>query len=123
MKFYEYLAAGLPVVSDAIGFRERIALGLEVGGDVEAFVSHRDAASTRKLTVEQARVAVGDNTWQRRLDKMLAITLTLATGTTPESGLAGCGCMTARKIALDEVLAVAAQVRNEGSPHLSHLFP
>ena len=75
MKFYEYLAAGLPVVSTPLDFAKEPRPGLEVGGDVEAFVSAIETQLRRgKLTVEQARVAVGDNTWQRRLDKMLAIT-------------------------------------------------
>ena len=75
MKFYEYLAAGLPVVSTPLDFAKEPRTGLEVGGDVEGFLSAIEKQLQRgKLTAEQVRAAVGDNTWQRRLDKMLAIT-------------------------------------------------
>lgn len=74
MKFYEYLAAGLPVVSTPLDFARESRAGLLAGGDVESFVAALDRQIQRgKLTPAEADEAVGDNTWERRLDKMLAI--------------------------------------------------
>lgn len=75
MKFYEYLAAGLPVVSTPLDFAKVPRVGLLTGGDAASFVAALDAQLARgRLTPGEAREAVGDNTWERRLDKMLAIT-------------------------------------------------
>ncbi len=75
MKFYEYLAAGLPVVSTPLDFAKEPRAGLEVGGDPDAFIAAIEKQLARgKLTVAEAVAAVGENTWERRLDKMLAIT-------------------------------------------------
>ncbi|HZZ01579.1 glycosyltransferase [Paraburkholderia sp.] len=75
MKFYEFLAAGLPVVSTPLDFAKEPRAGLEVGGDREAFVAAIEIQLARgKLSADEARAAVGDNTWERRLDKMLQIT-------------------------------------------------
>ncbi|WP_368623575.1 glycosyltransferase [Paraburkholderia sp. BR13444] len=75
MKFYEYLAAGLPVVSTPLDFAKEPRAGLEVGGDTEAFIAAIDKQLARgKLSADEARAAVGENTWEARLDKMLAIT-------------------------------------------------
>ena len=76
MKFYEYLAAGLPVVSTPLDFARESRAGLLTGGDAESFVAALDRQIQRgKLTPAEADEAVGDNTWERRLDKMLAIVL------------------------------------------------
>ncbi|MFT4065287.1 glycosyltransferase [Paraburkholderia sp.] len=75
MKFYEYLAAGLPVVSTPLDFAKEPRAGLEVGGDADAFIAAIEKQLARgKLSAEEARAAVGENTWEARLDKMLAIT-------------------------------------------------
>jgi glycosyltransferase involved in cell wall biosynthesis len=75
MKFYEYLAAGLPVVSTPLDFAKEPRAGLEVGGDADAFIAAIDKQLARgKLSADEARAAVGENTWEARLDKMLAIT-------------------------------------------------
>jgi glycosyltransferase involved in cell wall biosynthesis len=75
MKFYEYLAAGLPVVSTPLDFAREPRAGLEVGGDADAFIAAIEEQLARgKLSAEEAVAAVGENTWERRLDKMLAIT-------------------------------------------------
>ncbi|MGF6843734.1 glycosyltransferase involved in cell wall biosynthesis [Paraburkholderia youngii] len=75
MKFYEYLAAGLPVVSTPLDFAKEPRAGLEVGGDVDAFIAAIEKQLARgKLSADEARAAVGENTWEARLDKMLAIT-------------------------------------------------
>ncbi|MGF6371309.1 hypothetical protein OKW40_004059 [Paraburkholderia sp. RAU6.4a] len=75
MKFYEYLAAGLPVVSTPLDFAKEPRAGLEVGGDADAFIAAIENHLARgKLSAEEVRAAVGENTWEARLDKMLAIT-------------------------------------------------
>jgi glycosyltransferase involved in cell wall biosynthesis len=75
MKFYEYLAAGLPVVSTPLDFAKEPRAGLEVGGNADAFIAAIEKQLARgKLSAEEAVAAVGENTWERRLDKMLAIT-------------------------------------------------
>ncbi|OJA26969.1 glycosyl transferase family 1 [Burkholderia ubonensis] len=75
MKFYEYLAAGLPVVSTPLDFTHEQRAGLEVGADSTTFIAAIQRQLTRgKLNRSEADAAVGDNTWDRRLDKMLAIT-------------------------------------------------
>ncbi|KVH47204.1 glycosyl transferase family 1 [Burkholderia diffusa] len=75
MKFYEYLAAGLPVVSTPLDFAKVSRPGLLTGGDAASFVAAIDAQLARgRLEPDEVREAVGDNTWERRLDKMLAIT-------------------------------------------------
>jgi glycosyltransferase involved in cell wall biosynthesis len=75
MKFYEYLAAGLPVVSTPLDFAKEPHAGLEVGGDRDAFIAAIEKQLARgKLSADEAREAVGENTWHERLDKMLAIT-------------------------------------------------
>jgi glycosyltransferase involved in cell wall biosynthesis len=79
MKFFEYLAAGLPVVSTPLDFTQEPRAGLEVGGDAQSFVVAIEKQLRRgKLSAEAANAAVGDNTWARRMDKMLAITFETA---------------------------------------------
>jgi hypothetical protein len=65
----------LPVVSTPLDFAKEPRAGLEVGGDLNAFVAAIEKQLARgKLSADEARAAVGDNTWERRLDKMLGIT-------------------------------------------------
>jgi glycosyltransferase involved in cell wall biosynthesis len=74
MKFYEYLAAGLPVVSTPLDFTRDPLPGLETGSTVESFTSaiERQLANG-KLSPTAARQAVGVNTWQGRLATMIQI--------------------------------------------------
>ncbi len=79
MKFYEYLAAGLPVVSTPLDFTRDPQPELEVAGESGAFVAAIERQLARgKMTRAEALAAVGDNTWGRRLDKMLNIALGVA---------------------------------------------
>jgi glycosyltransferase involved in cell wall biosynthesis len=74
MKFYEYLAAGLRVVSTPLDFAKAPLAGLEVGGNVDAFIRGIDLQLERgRLTADETASAVGENTWERRLEKMLEI--------------------------------------------------
>ncbi|PTB21164.1 glycosyl transferase family 1 [Trinickia symbiotica] len=91
MKFYEYLAAGLPVVSTPLDFAKEPRAGLEVAGDVEAFITAVEKQLRRgRLTADETLVAVGDNTWERRLDKMLEITFRTSDGTDGNAERHGC---------------------------------
>lgn len=74
MKFYEYLAAGLPVVSTPLDFATEPRAGLEVGADAASFaVAIEKQLNRGRLSASEAAAAVGDNTWESRLDKMLPI--------------------------------------------------
>jgi glycosyltransferase involved in cell wall biosynthesis len=74
MKYFEYLAAGVPVVSTPIEFTKHHTDGIQVAGGSENFVSAINAQLNRgKLTSEEVLAFVGENTWPARLKKMLAI--------------------------------------------------
>lgn len=74
MKYYEYLAAGLPVVSTPLSFVADATGPLEVAGTVEEFVVAIERQLHRgRLTQDEARAAVGDNNWDARLDRMLGL--------------------------------------------------
>jgi glycosyltransferase involved in cell wall biosynthesis len=73
MKFFEYLAAGLPVVSTPLDFTGDQFEGLEVGDTPTAFVAGIERQLRRgRLGAEEALAYVGDNTWATRVDRMLA---------------------------------------------------
>lgn len=73
MKFFEYLAAGLPVVSTPLDFTGDQFEGLEVGDTPAAFVAGIERQLRRgRLAAEEALAYVGDNTWDTRVDRMLA---------------------------------------------------
>lgn len=78
MKFYEYLAAGLPVVSTPLDFTKNGELpGLETASGASGFVAAIEKQLVRgKLTAEEAKAAVGDNTWQVRMQSMIHIAAT-----------------------------------------------
>lgn len=74
MKYYEYLASGLRVVSTPIDFAQYTDNALMVGETVDAFIHAIEAQlDLGKLTLEASTEAVAQNTWSARLDKMLAI--------------------------------------------------
>lgn len=74
MKYFEYLAAGLPVVSTPLAFTSHHKDGLLVGKDPSSF----SAALGRQLAcghlqAAQSREMVGLHTWNARLAAMLAL--------------------------------------------------
>lgn len=78
MKFYEYLAAGVPVVSTPLDFTKTPHAGLEVGADADRFIEAIEQQLKRgRLSRDEVTAAVGENTWEQRLKKMLAITFRL----------------------------------------------
>lgn len=74
MKYFEYLAAGLPVVSTPLAFTEHETQGLAVGADAAGFVDAIEIQLARgRLSDSEVRTFVGDNTWRGRTQKMLDI--------------------------------------------------
>jgi glycosyltransferase involved in cell wall biosynthesis len=72
MKYYEYLAAGIPVVTTPLEFARRHGQGLEVGTNAQTFAQAIERQLARgRLTDAEALDFVGDNTWKHRTVKML----------------------------------------------------
>ena len=74
MKYYEYLAAGVPVVSTPLEFTRQQRAGMVIGDGEDAFI---EAIGTQlahgRLSAENARALVGEHTWAARLQRMLAL--------------------------------------------------
>ncbi len=74
MKLYEYLAAGVPVVSTPAPYATGDIPRLLIGEGPQAFAGAISAQlAAGRLTESEAREAVGPNTWDERLSRMLAI--------------------------------------------------
>jgi len=74
MKYFEYLAAGVPVVSTPLDFTRQHREGLVVADGVEAFVQTIEKQlGLGRFTKEEVQSFVADNTWSERLKKMLKI--------------------------------------------------
>lgn len=73
MKYFEYLAAGMPVVSTPLEFTREHTQGLAIGADAAGFA---EAIATQlrrgRLTDQEVAAFVGENTWSHRLNKMLS---------------------------------------------------
>lgn len=73
MKYYEYLAAGVPVVSTRIAFTESHLEGVEVAEGANEFVDAISLQLSRgSFSRERVGVLVNNNTWQARTLKMLS---------------------------------------------------
>lgn len=74
MKYFEYLSAGLPVVSTALGFTKSFSTGLQVVDDANSFIEAIESSLARgKYSYNESVAMVADNTWSARLTKMLGI--------------------------------------------------
>lgn len=74
MKYFEYLAAGVPVVSTPLEFTRDHAHGLAIGADAIGFAEAVAAQLRRgRLTDNEVASFVGENTWLHRLNKMLSL--------------------------------------------------
>lgn len=72
MKYYEYLAAGLPVVSTPLDFTRVCSHGLLHGVTAGEFVTSIGRQLTKGLlTPIEAKAYVGSNTWRTRCQLML----------------------------------------------------
>lgn len=74
MKYYEYLASGVPVVSTPLAFSESVSAGLLIGVTPATFI---DAIENQLLLgrfdQHKSDKLVDGNTWNNRLVKMLAV--------------------------------------------------
>lgn len=72
MKYFEFLAAGLPIVSTPLEFTRTHTAGLIIGESASAFAEGiRRQLQRGRLTDQEAKEFVGENTWEMRLKKML----------------------------------------------------
>lgn len=73
MKYFEYLAAGLPVVSTPLAFTEQQRAGLKVAGQAEGFrLAIAEQLAHGRFNRTQSERMVGEHTWGSRLKVMLA---------------------------------------------------
>lgn len=74
MKYFEYLAAGLRIVSTPLEFTKRFHAFTEIGSGTQDFMTAIVRQLERgRLSDSESADAMGDNTWDKRLDKMLAL--------------------------------------------------
>ena len=74
MKYFEYLAAGVPVVSTPLEFTREHNAGLEIGGDAKSFeLAILRQLQRGKFSTNEAADYVGLNTWATRMNSMLQI--------------------------------------------------
>ena len=72
MKYYEYLASGIPVVATPLEFTRCHAEGLDVAADPASYVEAIARQLARgRLTDAEAVSFVGNNTWNSRIENML----------------------------------------------------
>jgi glycosyltransferase involved in cell wall biosynthesis len=75
MKYHEYVASGVPVVSTDLPFTRDAGGHIEIANDAGSFSAAIAAQLARgRLSPSEAIAAVGENTWDRRHQKMLEIT-------------------------------------------------
>lgn len=73
MKYFEYLAAGLPVVSTPLAFtNEGMHHFLGIAKNSSAFCEKVEESLQTVIHRPSLAEAVGDNTWSKRLNKMLS---------------------------------------------------
>jgi len=73
MKFYEYLAKGLPIVSTPIQGIERFQKFIQVASTPEQFNQQVNQAIQNRKSINQSEVNdfLSQHTWQNRIEKML----------------------------------------------------
>lgn len=74
MKYFEYLAAGLPVVSTPLAFTTQQTQGLRVAGDPTGFCAAIEQQLDQgRFNLSQSDSMVGNHTWKSRLLAMLNV--------------------------------------------------
>lgn len=72
MKYFEYLAAGVPVVSTPLDFTKRYTSGVKVAANHTSFIDAIDAQiALGTISESDSRCFVGKNTWAQRTYIML----------------------------------------------------
>lgn len=72
MKYFEYIASGLPVAATPLDFTNEYSEGVALGANAETFIQAIERQLCRsRLTREEAKKIVGENTWQQRTIKMI----------------------------------------------------
>lgn len=72
MKFYEFIASGLPVVSTPLDFTRHVKGGLTVANTSAEFVNAIGLQLQRgRITEEESARLIGENTWKARTLRML----------------------------------------------------
>ena len=73
MKFYEYIASGIPVVSTPLDFTRYIGEGgLIISDNATGFVNAIGVQLEKgRLSKRESEKIIGDNTWKARTLKML----------------------------------------------------
>jgi glycosyltransferase involved in cell wall biosynthesis len=92
MKFFEYLAAGLPVVSTPIGALDEFKALYASAPDAASFIAAVESILARpRVALPLDAPVLRENSWDRRLDRMLAVIDTASTngtGGTPRAAQA-----------------------------------
>ncbi|MBP2834507.1 glycosyltransferase [Dickeya zeae] len=74
MKYYEYLAAGIPIVSTPLSFSQNNSAGMLTADNTSDFISAIEQQLLHgKFDKQEVSELIGDNTWQGRLLKMLSL--------------------------------------------------
>lgn len=74
MKYFEYIAAGLRVVSTGLSFQMNLGYELEVSDNNDGFTVKLDkCVKSQKYTSSEALKIIGENTWETRVDRMFKI--------------------------------------------------
>ncbi|MBF7980262.1 MULTISPECIES: glycosyltransferase [Rahnella] len=72
MKYYEYISAGIPIITTALKFTESVSNGLFIAHDVDEFSKCIHLSLRRgRFSFAEAKAYVGDNTWEARSELML----------------------------------------------------
>ena len=73
MKYFEYLAAGLPIASTPLEFSEYQSCGLQIGATAEEFINAISVQLSRgKINKSEINSLLFDNSWENRLNIMLS---------------------------------------------------
>lgn len=76
MKYFEYLAAGVPVVSTPLEFTRSHSGGMRIGADSAGFAAAiAEQLAHGRLDRETSQQLIGVHTWEQRLQRMLDIAL------------------------------------------------
>lgn len=72
MKYYEYVASGLRVVSTPLCFSKNVKYSIAIGSDTHGFAAAINQELNKpKLSRSDVSLIVGENTWRSRTNKML----------------------------------------------------